>query len=173
VGRKAARWVIARWNAAVWGRTRWVAAVALGLTFAACSLIAPPPGLSAFNPCTQEVYGACVIYDAGVDLIPDARMAGMFRAAAAHWGTPVDAITGYTVIVKGRDPYDLAGSWIWGVTISDMKRLDFATPVARCPDLVFIHEWGHAGAGVAGHEDPRFEDDAIRATLHKMPVQGC
>ena len=147
--------------------------VALAASLACSALIPEPRPSSPPSPCAQEVYGACVVYDKGVERIPAARLESMFRAAAVHWNTEPGAIAGYTVVVKGRDPYDLGGNLIWGVTLLDVRRLDFAVPAPPCPELVFVHEWGHAGAGVLGHEDPRFEDAAIRANLAAMEVPGC
>lgn len=139
----------------------------------ACSAIRVPDEYD-LRTCDAEVYGACVVYEsAATPRIPQARLESMFRAAAEHWGTTPDAIGGYTVVVKGRDPYDFGGNFIWGVTMPDVRRLDFTVPVPRCLDLVFIHEWGHAGADLMGHDDPRFEDAAIRETLVRLGRATC
>lgn len=151
-----------------------VAMTAVGVAVLAGAHYAKPylPDTRVAEVCEQQVHGACIVYAPGAPRIPDERFEGMFRAAAEHWGSGLDVLDGYTVVVKGRDPYPFGDLWIWGVTIPELRRLDFATPQARCPDLVFLHEWGHA-AGVLGHSDPRFEDAAILATLVQLEVTGC
>lgn len=140
--------------------------------FAACAATTRT-GVVARQACDAEVYGACVVYDPGVQHIPVSRLEAMFRTAAKHWDTEPEAIRGWTVVVKARDPFMFGTDLVWGITLFAVKRVDFALPAARCPEVVFVHEWGHAGANVLGHDDPRFESSAIWQRLAEAGADGC
>lgn len=147
---------------------RAVAGVLYGTLAAAalaCATVAPPPGSP--SDCDEQVYGACIVYDtARSPRFTQSEFEGMFRAAAAYWGTEPEALAGYTVIVKNREGFTLAsGDAVWGVTWMDVRLLEFAVPNGGCPGHIFTHEWGHGGAGILGHDDKRFDDAAIRGGL--------
>lgn len=116
--------------------------------------------------CDAEVYGACVVFETGAPALSQEKLERAFETAAFHWNTDVWAIKGWTVVVHGRNVMEVVsvGQAYWGVSFMDIHHMDFATPLVTCPEFVFVHEWGHAGAGVLGHEDERFLDDAIRET---------
>ena len=117
------------------------------------------------GPCSQMVYDACVTYTADAPNLSTRAMASAFEAAARYWGTKPTALAGWTVVVRGRDPFLLGPYSLWGITHMDLHRMDFAVPLATCRGLVLTHEWGHAGAGIYGHDDARFAQSAIATFL--------
>ena len=127
----------------------------------------PAPG-----PCDQVVYGACVIYTDGAPYISQERFRKAFEFAAKYWDGDVYATEGWTLLVRGRDAYML-DVLVWGVALPSLKRFEFATPNATCPEIIFVHEWGHAGAVIHNHDDLRFADGAIVAALHDAGIDGC
>jgi hypothetical protein len=122
--------------------------------------------------CDYVVYGACVVHVENVR-VSEERMKRGFELAAAYWSGDVWATKGWTVFIRGRDPFTFGDGLLWGVTFPTLDRMDFAAPRVTCPEPVFIHEWGHAGAKVMEHDDPRFDDAAINAALKAAGIEGC
>lgn len=136
------------------------AAVALGC--GAVSQNLPPP--LATDGVT--VYGAHVYYNPeALHPMSEAVLKRAFETAAQYWGVKPEATTGWVYIQRGNDAWQVAGTWVWGITFVDLKRVDFATPRPDCPELVFVHEFGHSGGGQVDHTDPRMADDAIHSFL--------
>jgi hypothetical protein len=152
--------------------------IALLVTVAGCvGLRVGPPA----NPC-HEVYGACVLY--AVDAPPQVRqrIGPAFKASATHWNTAPTAIAGWTVVVHGYGPQLWFGGVLWGLTNPGTKRVDIWVQYPTCPEVVTMHEWGHAASLAAGGDglphhvdsaldDPRFDEAAILATLRG--TEGC
>lgn len=132
------------------------------------------------NPGCQMVYGACVLYASDAPASIREHMAGAFEAAATHWGDKPDAIKGWTVVVHGYGPTPFFPGILWGITFPETRRVDFWQEHPLCPEVVFVHEWGHAAHAAAGgdgrpHEspttdDPRFDDNLILAGLRERTV---
>lgn len=134
-------------------------------------------------PCL-DVHGACVLFDG--DFPPDARgfvkarIAPAFDRGATYWDADPDSLRGWVIVVHGYWPMSIHGMNVWGRTDDEERRIDLALQRPLCPELVLVHELGHAfGAAENGDtrphgpdEDPRFEDEAIMR-LALDGVQGC
>jgi hypothetical protein len=160
--------------------------VALFVFFVGCAPAQRTASPSVVAPC-DEVYGACVLYGADAPYpIPHERLVQAFELAAKHWGEKPEAIRGWTVVVHGYAPMNLYGTDVWGITLPELKRLDFVYKHPTCPEPVFIHEFGHAASLARGEDgrphdefsvmlnyddEPRFKDSNIVQTLKGVP--GC
>jgi hypothetical protein len=153
----------------MWARVKkWLLGLSVGAAvIAGCTglnaVLPPPPAVT--NGYT-EVYGTRVYYQPDVLLpLSPADLKRAFEAAAKYWDTEPSSMQGWVVVQRGNDPWSVEDMWVWGVSFMDIKRLDFATMRPDCPQMVFLHEWGHAGASILGHDDERFDDNRIHAFL--------
>jgi hypothetical protein len=146
----------------------------------AASCAAPEVGRRVSDPC-HRIYGACVLYSAETPGFVSDRVRGAFERAASYWGTGPDAITGWTVVFHGYGARSAGRFAYWGLTSDYARRVDVAIEYPTCPEVVFIHEWGHAASLAAGGvgrphlpgipDDPGFDDAKILAALHGL--EGC
>lgn len=135
---------------------------------------------TAYDPC-HYVYGACVLYTTDAPVHARVRIGQAFERAARHWGTEPTAIAGWTLVIHGYGPTPWNRGILWGVTNPDSKRIDVWVEYPTCPEVVTVHEWGHAASLAAGGigrphlpgipDDPKFEDASILSTLHGLG--GC
>jgi len=147
---------------------------------AAIACVTPRPVEQAFDPC-QYVYGACVLYTNDAPVQARLRIMQTFERAAQHWGTTPDVLTGWTVVIHGYGPYIIGRSVLWGVTSPSTRRVDSWIERPTCPEVMTVHEWGHAASLAVGDigrphlpgvaDDPGFDEAAILNTLHGL--EGC
>ncbi len=148
----------------MWARLnlRLLGAMLVAAVVVHCAVVQPVPSSGS----EVSVYGASIFYSPETQRPMDAVTLGRaFVAAAEYWGTSPEAMKGWVVIQRGTDAWEIGPVWVWGISYMDIKRMDFATPRPDCPAAVFVHEWGHAGAGILGHDDPRFEPAPIQTFL--------
>lgn len=151
----------------MWARARrgLLTAAACALAVAGCAAIDAVVPHPEDPPAWLNVYGARVFAEGTSKPASEATLKAAFEASARYWGTAPDALAGWAVIERTHDAWNVGDVWVWGISYMDLKRVDFATPRPDCPALVLVHEWGHAGANILDHSDPRFEDPAIYAYL--------
>lgn len=147
--------------------------VAVVMLLWACSITPKISPKMIAGVCDEVIYGACVFFDKDAQRITRERLEAGFRASATLWGTEPTALHGTTVLIRGRDVFQLGNESVWGVSYMAFPRMDYTVPMPQCPELVLAHEWGHAGARVEGHDDPRFDDALIMPFLHEYGLPGC
>lgn len=148
-------------------------------TLLAC--LGPQPKAATPVDACEYVYGACVLYAPDATLLTHTRIKTAFERAAQHWGDKPNALTGWTVVAHGYGPTPAFGGFLWGITFIDKDRLDFWVEYPRCPEVVFVHEWGHAASWASGStgrphvpgqpDDAGFDEAAILASLRGL--EGC
>ncbi len=159
-------------------RTALALGIATLLGLIACAGVGV--GLRSTSEC-HDVFGACVLYAPDAPASVRGHMVAAFLAAAEHWGDKPDAIAGWTVVVHGYGPNPFNRGFLWGLTNPETKRVDVWLERPTCPELVVVHEWGHAASLAAGSEgrphlpnvpdDVRFDDNLILITL--AGHEGC
>lgn len=143
--------------------------------------VGPQPKLATTPDSCDYVYGACVLYDSDATTLTRARIKTAFERAAQHWGSEPTALKGWTIVAHGYGPVPAFNGFLWGITFVEKNRLDYWIEYPTCPEVVFVHEWGHASDWAAGGlgrphvpgkpDDARYDDRAILATLRGL--EGC